>query len=241
MDKKLKKLFGYLYFTLFINIFFPKRCIICGKYGLFLCGKCVKNVVIFRTPVCFYCGKITKYGESCSSCKKIHNSSLDGIIYSSSFNEGNTKEIIHYLKYNGIIELSTILSAIVLERIKNKLPKGKIVVVPVPMFIKKERSRGFNQSELIAREVSMFLGLHGGLGLKKVRSTSSQAESSRETRMKNIKNSFVCDDVELIKDKTVLLIDDIVTTGSTLEECAQTLKNSGAKRVYGVVIASAKY
>lgn len=242
MYKKFFLNLSQAYKEAFLDIFFPKRCIVCGKYGLFLCSECSKTIKIFKTPTCYYCGKITKFCVSCSSCKNKNKSNLNGIYYAASFKEGCVKEIVHYFKYNGISELSGLLSSIMAKRLENNLPKGNPVVVPVPLSLKRERKRGFNQSELIARKISEKLHLNGGTALAKIRDTSSQVQSQgKEIRSKNLRDSFICTDKELIENKTILLVDDIITTGSTLEECAITLKKAGAKKVYGAVIASARY
>jgi ComF family protein len=155
--------------------------------------------------------------------------------------------MIHEFKYNGIVELSEMLAELMVERLKSKLPAGGIVVVPVPLHKKRQGLRGFNQSELLARYVSKRLNLPGGTALARTRNTDPQVGKSGMYRKTNLKGAFEVLDPELVSNKTVLLIDDVATTGSTLNECAKILKSSGlpaealakagAKAVWGVVVA----
>lgn len=232
--KKIKMPFSAI-ISICLNIFFPKRCVNCKKsVENFLCLDCVKKIEKVKTPLCPSCGKISKFSKFCSSCR---TGNLTGIITAARYESGPIKEMIHHLKYSGIIELIPPLGELIVERLKRDFPTGKIVVVPVPLYKKREFMRGFNQSELLARYVSKCLSLSGGLALERVRNTESQVKLSGEMRRINLKNAFRCVDRELVSGKTILLIDDVTTTGSTLDECAKILCDNGAKRVFGVVVA----
>ncbi len=225
------------FWNLFLNIFFPKYCVGCGQYGSFLCFSCAKNIENVRTGTCYYCGRITKDGKTCPACRQRERSILAGIILSAGYEGGPVKEMIHHLKYNGILEFADMLGELMVERLRRKVPKGEIVVVPVPLHRNRQGQRGFNQSELLARYVSKKLKLPGGLALSKVVNTDPQVGKSGVYRKSNIQSAFRVEDKGLIEGKTVLLIDDVATTGSTLNECAKVLKSAGAKSVWGVVAA----
>lgn len=223
--------------NLFLDIFYPKRCVGCGKYGLFVCLDCAKEVEMLKTSVCPECGKITTSCQYCPACRTRLKTALSGIFIASRYDAGPTKEIIHHLKYSGFIELSELLGELLCEKLSNNSIPSNCVVAPVPLYRKKELERGFNQAELIARYISKKLNISGGDALIRSRNTRTQVGLNRGERIRNCADAFACLDPELVLGKNVLLVDDVVTTGTTLSECAKVLKIAGAKRVYGVVVA----
>lgn len=222
---------------LFLDIFFPKLCVSCGKYGQYLCASCAAKIELLKTPICFYCGKISVEAKTCSNCKKREKTQLSAIIPAVRYDIGPMKEIIHQLKYCGVSELSEILGELIFQKIKD-LDFGKnIIIVPVPLNLRKKNIRGYNQAELLAKYLRNRLGAQFADVLVRNRNTASQTTLHRRERLLNLKNAFTCTDANLIEDKTVLLIDDVATTGATLSECANILMQSGAKKVIGVVAA----
>ena len=120
---------------------------------------------------------------------------------------------------------------------KNRIPPAPLVVIPVPLHKNRQDLRGFNQSELIARKLSKKLNLPGGCALARTKDTEAQVSLSREFRLTNLVGAFTCTDKEFITGKNILLVDDVATTLSTLNECARALKDAGAKKVWGIVVA----
>ena len=115
---------------------------------------------------------------------------------------------------------------------------SEFILIPIPLYKKKLKERGFNQSEEIAKELSKIFKIPVFNNvLIKTRQTLSQAKLNKEEREKNIKGTFSCQQKEIINGKKILLVDDVFTTGSTMEEGAITLKSAGAKQVWGIVIA----
>jgi len=227
-----------LIFSFFLEIFFPKRCVDCGKPAEhFVCSDCIKSIEKVKTSICPDCGKISQFGKYCQNYKKKNGIYLTGLIVAARYEIGPIKEMVHHLKYTGITSLAELLGELMAERLEREIFKGKIVVVPVPLHRKREFTRGFNQAELLARYISERLNIPGGLALIRTKNTPSQVTLSGNLRKTNLINVFKCDDIELITGKTVLLIDDVTTTGSTLNECAKVLKQNGAKNVFGVVVA----
>lgn len=223
--------------TEILDILFPKVCIECGKYGGDVCINCIKKIEKVKTSTCFYCGKIEKLGLMCARCRKNNDTNITGIITSAIYDDGPTKEMIHYLKYCGYRDLSEMLGELIVERLRYSIIINNAVVVPVPMHKKREIARGYNQAELLARYVSKELDLPGGLALARKKDNPQQMKLTREKRLENMRGSIECVDRELVKDKCVLLIDDVATTGATLSECARILKEAGAKKVWGAVVA----
>ena len=222
-----------------LDILFPKMCVECGKYGDDVCFACVKKIEKVKVSTCFYCGKISKDGKICAVCKKNNETKIDSIITSAIYDEGPTKEMVHYLKYCGYSDLSCELGELIVERLKytNYIRTKNLLVVPVPMHKNREIKRGYNHAELLARYVSKQLDLHGGVALEKVAKRPQQMGLRRDKRMVNLKDSIDCIDCELVLGREILLIDDVATTGATLNECARALKVAGAKRVYAVEVA----
>lgn len=221
--------------SFFLEIFFPKRCVDCGKQAeRFVCYECIKKIEKIRTGTCPSCGKISQLSKYCPVCRMPY---LSGIIAAARYEAGPVKEMVHHLKYSGMAGLSEELGELIIERLLREPFKGSLAIVPVPLYRKREFSRGFNQAELIARYISKRLNISGGMALKRIKNTESQVKLSGDLRKKNLIGAFVCIDRELIAGKTVLLVDDVTTTGSTLNECAKILKQNGAKSVFGVVVA----
>lgn len=222
-----------------MEIFFPKRCVGCGKYSTYLCTDCAKKIEQYTTPLCFECGRITENGQYCPQCKRKTKTKLNGIIACANYEVGPTREIIHHLKYSGFAELAEVLGEIICQRL-GKFAFKNAVVVPVPLHKKREAERGYNQCELIARYVCKKFDVPGGCALARVKKSLPQVKLDRQKRLTNLLGAFACIDRELILGKNVLLIDDVTTTGATLSECAAVLMASGAKKVLGIVVASAK-
>lgn len=160
-----------------------------------------------------------------------------GIITAAIYDKGPLKEMIHHLKYTGYKSFAEDLGHLIFLRLNKKIPPGKILVVPVPLHPKKESERGFNQAELIAEYFSKKLKLSGACVLVRTKETETQVKLDRNERLKNLKGAFACRDKKTVKGKTILLVDDVTTTGATLNECAKVLLESGARSVWGVVAA----
>ena len=222
---------------IFLDIVFPKRCVECGKEGSFVCYDCVEKIEVIKTVTCAICGKISRSGQFCAGCKTKWGLELSGLIVAASYDAGPTKEMIHHLKYSGFTELADSLSEMLYQVIRKNMPKGDFVAVPVPLHRNREASRGFNQSELIVRNLSKKLHLHGGCALTRIKDTETQVNLNRELRKQNLSGAFVCKDKDLIKGKYVLLVDDVATTLTTLNECAKALKDAGAKKIWAAVVA----
>ena len=196
------------------DIMFPKNCIGCGKEGKYVCENC--RLFLSETPSIF------------------HQGSLEEVIGCWEY-EGLAKKIIFKIKYNGIFDAINELIEIAFEIREPYLPENTIITF-VPMFKKKEKIRGFNQAELIARKLGKITGREVLPLLEKVKDTLSQTTLNKVERMVNVKDSFQgkgesgdCD--------SVLLVDDVWTSGATMKECAKVLKKSGVKRIFGFTLA----
>ena len=153
--------------------------------------------------------------------------------------EGDLRRLVHLLKYDGMRPLAKALAA----KMASVVPRVGAVelVVPVPLHRSRRWSREFNQAELLARELSRLAGIpcRPG-GLRRVRSTSPQAGLSHRQRRENVRGAFAATDAACIKGRRVLLVDDVMTTGATLDACARVLKVAGARYVGSLTLARAK-
>lgn len=252
----------FLFKNFLFDLVFPRNCIGCGAEGDWICRECLKTIDVIRQPFCSECRKPTEIGEFCENCHP--RFALDGIFICANFGEGVLKEAIHHFKYNYIFNIGEILGKIMAGKLKNtrsliscsritekqELEDDNILrfdlVIPVPLHKKRFRERGFNQSEILAREIHRSLGRGlinqaPTIGLERIKYTVPQAELDREQRLENLKDVFVWSGKsDLLVNKNILLVDDVTTTGTTLEECAKVLKINGAKSVWGIVLAKGK-
>ena len=233
-----------------LDILFPIRCIVCDQYDFWICPECFEKIKILSDQICPECKKVfTKNGEFCFTCRG--KNPLDGILVASLYRENKKRtvlaKLIHHYKYRFISEIGIDLAKILEKAIlKSTLPLPDIII-PVPLHSRRLRWRGFNQALSMAR----YLGenLTPGFSipvaenlLLRRRDTQPQMEiKNRNARQANVAQAFELNQ-ELIekyrlKQKTVFLIDDVATTGSTLNECAKVLKEHKVKKVYAVVLA----
>ncbi len=230
------------------DIVFPIECLGCNFEGLWICKSCLRQIKLNNTQVCIFCKKENK-GEVCKECKQ--NYFVDGCVSFGLYSNKLLSKIIRALKYNLAKELAEILANFLFILWKNELSKSYIsdnysgnefintewLVIPVPLHKRRERWRGFNQSELLAKAFAARTNLVTDvINLKRINQSKAQAKSKSVKRQQNIKNAFSWQGVNL-KGRAVLLIDDVVTTGATINECARVLKQNGATRVYGLTIA----
>lgn len=219
----------------FLDLIFPKRCVNCGKFGSFVCTQCSEKIKPVKTQVCPKCGKISDLGKWCSGCKG--KSNLTGIIVGSVYRVGPTKEMIHYLKYNNVKELAKPLADMLIDQLIDEDLPTNIIITSVPLHKKRYLERGYNQSEIIAKTVAKKLGLTYLNLLERIKYTESQVKLKGAQRRGNLDGAFLLKKGIEVGSKTVLLVDDVSTTGTTLEECAKVLRSGGARRVYGLVVA----
>jgi ComF family protein len=229
------------FFRWSIDTLFPKYCVGCALPDTFLCPECFAKIVFIKKQQCGRCLKISTGGKTCLKCKQVW--ALDNLLVATYYSDGPVKELIHAYKYEGNRSLKNDLMQIVqnnhaLIDSLNTI-KGEKIIIPVPLHYKRRWWRGFNQSEDIAKLISAKLKiLTTNSVLKRKFNTKIQASLHRKDRLNNLIEAFEAKTCLNI-NSSVILIDDIATTGATLNACAFALKKSGAKRVIGVVVARA--
>ena len=224
-----------------LHTLFPKYCVSCHKPDTALCSGCFKEIVFIKQQQCGRCLKKNTLGKTCPKCKKYWP--LDNLLVATYYQDGPIKEIIHTYKYGGrkdllpdfmkIIEHNRIICDFL-----NNLHE-EVIIIPVPLHFRRRWWRGFNQSEEIAHKISGKYNVPIRIDiLKRVKHTKIQVSLHRQDRIKNLDDAFISKAC-LPCNASVILIDDIATTGATLNACARVLKKAGVKHIWGLVIARA--
>ena len=235
-----------------LDIIFPKVCLGCGKFATvggfdYICRKCFGGIELKNTLECIGCKRKTKFGLTCIFCER--DNSVDQLIIASELSDPLTDKMIKAYKYKFIPVLSEPLSAMAKKSVKKLLRKGfnlfdgNPLLAAVPLHRTRLNERGFNQSWLIAKEIADTFHISSDKNaLSKKYNFKHQADTkSREERLNNVRGNFAVVNAGAVKNRTVILVDDICTTGATLNECARVLKESGARRVVGFVIARGQF
>ena len=203
----------------FINLLYPLHCAGCGKAldshnQLSLCGHCKSAIRLNPRP------------PECGA-------------YSACLYDGVLKELVHLFKYSGKLSLTKALQELMIDFVKEtpEIIQGIDMITFIPLQTRRLRERGFNQSEVLAFNIAKELGLSLKGLLEKTISTRHQNELSREDRLINLKGAFRIKNGVSIKGLQILLIDDVMTTGATLSECAKVLGKNGAKAVRCLTLA----
>ena len=224
-----------------IETLFPKFCFLCQKEGDYLCQDCQSTIEASEHSYCL-CQEPVRLPKA-GKCRKCQSKLLKGLYFGTTYQNNLIKNLIQRFKYEPFIkELKEILTGFITASFSLKcIEKNEFAdfyLVPIPLDKKRMRWRGFNQAEEIGKELGNFLGipLLNDI-LSKTKVTLPQVELSGSEREKNIKGVFLVSNSGKIQKKRILLVDDIYTTGATMEEAAQVLKEAGAKEVWGIVAA----
>lgn len=221
-----------------INIMYPKKCVICNEIieyknsKDYVCLKCRENIPFISGNICKKCGKPIDYGEICSRCMETAFAFDFGF---SPFEYEIVRKSIFRLKYKGVKKdgkaMGELMSLFVREKY-NDVIKNIDIIVPVPIHEKKLKKREFNQADIIGKRIAQnFNIVYKDDLIKRIRNTVPQNSLEHKERKENIKDAFVITDKEFIKDKSIMIVDDIFTTGSTINECSRLLIMNGAKNV----------
>jgi ComF family protein len=220
----------------FLDVLFPPRCVGCRQVGTWLCSRCLDRIPRVKPPYCSRCGNKTAAGSLCSRCQTapLEIDSIRSVVYF----EGVLRDAIHHLKYRGHTVLAKVLGGLMATYwMQHPIPCD--IVVPVPLHVSRLRERGYNQAALLAREMTQQAGLSlNEHTLIRQRATASQVELNAEERGANVHDAFRCTS-DAPDGKQVLLIDDVCTTGATLQACAIALRQCGARTVRALTLARA--
>lgn len=225
------------------DVLFPKKCVGCKKIGSFLCPDCFSRISFYTANVCPMCLKSSIDGATHPVCRTPHglDGLASGVVYS-----GVVKRLLYQFKYSPFVsELKKIIGKLLEESLLQNeaymnVLRASPLAIPIPLYKKKERARGYNHAALLARHVVQYFSLKSiENGLIRVKDTQPQFKLNPAARAENIIGAFRLnsDARELIQNKTILVVDDLATTATTLREAAKVLKRAGAKSVWGVTFA----
>jgi len=219
-----------------LDILFPIHCVGCHRADAWLCDNCRQHVRLQETQVCPGCRQPSLGGITHANCAD--KTPLAGLRVATSYAKNpSLKKAITTLKYHFSEPLATSLGQILAGIIRETSYPSRRVISYVPMHPLRLRWRGFNQGELLARAVANELDLPVEEILIKVKRTRAQARLRRKSRLDNLRNAFKLTSTADVRGKTIILVDDVASTGATLNECARVLREHGATAVWGLVIA----
>ena len=208
-----------------VGVLFPGDCPICGKHQTF-----------YSLPICEKCKKSILSGKTLPAVSSSHLPE----IWSCLPYEGAIRECIKQFKYSGQKQIVGFFKELTQHFFdeKNISNKNFDLVIPIPIHLIRRLSRGYNQSELIAKILSDLSSVPFSRSeLIKTKNTKPQIKLSKKDRVKNLKGSFLVPCPHRVTGKSILLVDDVMTTGTTLETCAKELLKAGARKVYGFTLA----
>ncbi len=225
----------------FLNLIFPLHCVICNEAlepdnKTFLCTRCFRKIRFLREPFCEKCGRPNSIGL-CTRCKTKppnYTTARAAAIY-----EGVVRGCIHKFKYYRRAYLGESLGRLMVENLMEfPLACGCDLIVSVPLYRGRERERGFNQAFLLAKVIGKFLNMKvSGRNLVRIGAGKAQTELSAKERFRNVSGIFGVKDGAEFRGRSILLIDDVFTTGSTADECSRVLIEAGAGDVHILTVA----
>ncbi len=221
-------------YTLLINQVFPSECVHCHQEGSWLCSACDQAAIQIHSPTCPLCHRLSPHGRTCARCRM--TGGLNGA-RSIWHYDGPITSLVRRFKYEGITSSQDIVIPHFLKLLRElPLPTKEALVTSVPSTPQKLVERGFNQSEILAQALSAQANLPYQTFLTRADHGVSQTKLSRKERLANAATQY-----SLAKpvpaNATIIVIDDVLTTGATLNSCALRLHEGGARHVWGLTIA----
>jgi len=217
---------------------YPPNCGGCGQSGARWCMECSQNTLEIEPPICPICGNPNINEEPCRRCWL--STPLYSSLRSYTIFNGSIREAIHRLKYRRDIGLGEVLSRPMITSLQ-KLNWSLDIITSVPLGLVRFDERGYNQATLLARPMALCLEVpFSSRVLTRIRETRTQVGLTVKERRENMADAFRADS-KLVKGKNILVVDDVVTSGATLNACAKALLDGGASKVYGFSLARAVF
>lgn len=231
-----------------IDLLLPSLCIVCGRrvhpgrlaYA-FICPRCEEKVERLELPVCPICGVTHTApisGKFCKHCppRPLHFDMARAVVH---YNEA-AAALVKSLKYERLTDIGDWMGNMMFLYANDVLPLAPDVVVPVPLHFTRRMRRGFNQADMIARRLCALTGWPlETQALARVKMTLKQSFVTREERDRNVRDAFEVMDDACLRDKTVMIVDDVLTSGSSANECARMIRQAGARRIIVYTFARA--
>ena len=235
------------------SILFPSDCRICHAplthiATLPVCEPCLAQIVPLDGPLCQICGEKLFHANAetedkplCGICRRVGAHFNRAVAFGAY--EGALRDLVHLFKYNGVRPAGKVLGGLLNQTVATMAVPDSLIVVPVPLWSGKHTARGFNQAEAIARS---FMNFRGSSSIQldtsilvRTRETASQTGLTRHQRRANVRGAFAVVKPEKVKGQSILVVDDVMTTGTTAGECARVLRRAGAKEVFVATVARA--
>jgi ComF family protein len=221
-----------------LDLLFPPRCVGCRKGGHVLCADCLQAIPLLLPPFCQHCGSPSAANGTCQSCR-YHPPRLHGLRAVSIYQEP-LRSYIHALKYNGKTRLAEPMGCL-LAQAYTRYGFQVDAMIPVPLHPERHKQRGYNHAELLAEVCASLVGVPLSHDIvQRQKATPAQVGLSASQRYQNMARAFHCTPAfatGALKGRRILIIDDVCTTGATLEACAAPLYAAGAAAVWGLVLA----
>ncbi|HHY70344.1 MAG TPA: ComF family protein [Thermoanaerobacterales bacterium] len=226
----------------FLDLLFPSKpyCLLCGnkliEIETIVCETCKNKILPLTEPLCKKCGKpLRKRDSFCYDCQREQHAFIQARSYG--YYDTTLKQLIHEFKYCGKRELAEVLGNMMFHVLKQLPWPDFNYLVPLPLHKKRQRERGFNQAYLLTKVLAKKSKIPIFQGLIRTKSTEHQTLLDKSFRKRNLKGAFKVLQNSKIYGKTVLLVDDVYTTGTTAGECSKSLLEAGAKSVYVLTCA----
>lgn len=220
------------FFDVIIGLMAPHRCLGCGREGKLLCASCQPGLRA-ALPCCYRCGQPDDRARTCEACRR--QSSLQQVRAATVY-RGLAKDMVWKFKF-GHAQAAAREMAVLMQPLYAAEPRGSLLIVPVPTATTRVRQRGFDQARLLARALARQLGQPYAAVLSR-QGQAHQVGSGRQQRLRQLAGVFRVRRMKLVGHaQAILLVDDVVTTGATLEEAAHCLQAAGAKQIRAAVFA----
>jgi competence protein ComFC len=227
-----------------LDFIFPKYCVNCKKLGQYICTDCFSFISFDISMICLVCNRPSFNGLTHPGCEGRYT--IDGCFAAVAY-KGVVRKLIYSFKYKPFLSglTNTLVGLFYESIIQNEMffktlekpDNKKVIIVPVPLHRKRLRQRGYNHARLLAKGLAKKLNLEMADALQRTKDTKSQFGLKLKDRKENIKGAFTLAQSSEPRAQSVFLVDDILTSGSTLLEAANTLKRKGAKNVWGLALA----
>lgn len=226
--------------TLALDTIFPIQCLGCREAGVWLCNQCRNRIPLETREVCYVCKNFSQGGRTCFPCQKI--CSLSAVISFLNYDHDMVQQPLRLAKYGSVqAALSPLIDAVIPQLIPKiealDIDPRALTFVPVPLHPLRLRDRGFNQAEMIAKRLAAASSGQCVDALKRRWYGPPQVSLDEIDRARNIKGNIVCKNPQAVKGRVAVVVDDVATTGSTLDACGRALRAAHPDDVWGMVLA----